>query len=118
MFHNKSVHREKCGFNLHIMFQNSDRKDLDINLSASVCGCTGSVLCVYVCVCAFVLAGVCFQGSETQEGGFKLTEHASASTRSNYCTTKGIRGVAPEVRGGINACFKDDLLSTWINFPT
>lgn len=59
-----------------------------------------------------------FKRARTEDGGFKLTEHASASTRSNYHMIKRIRGVALEVEVGINACFKDDLCSAWINSPT
>lgn len=61
---------------------------------------------------------MCFQEAKTEGGGFKLTEHASASTRSNYHVKKRIRGVTLEVRVGINVCFEDDLCSERINSPT
>lgn len=69
------------------------------------------------CVCLCRLVRV-FRRARTEDEGFKLTEHASASARLNYHTIKRIQGVALEVRVGINACLKDDLSSMWINSPT
>lgn len=69
------------------------------------------------CVCLWRLVCVLAR-ARTGDAGFKLTEHASASSRLNYHTIKRIRGVALEVRVGINACFKDDLCSARINSPT
>lgn len=55
------------------------------------------------------LWSVCFQGgAKTEDDGFKLTEHASASTGLNYHMIKFIRAVALKVRVGINVWFKDD----------
>lgn len=68
-----------------------------------------------VCLCRPVCV---FKRARTEDEGFKLTEHASASARLNYHAIKRIRGVALEVRVGINACLKDDLCSMWINSPT
>lgn len=70
-------------------------------------------------VSTHVYVGWCvFQEGKTEDQGFKLTEHASASTRANYHAIKHIQGVAQEVRVGINASFKDDLRSARINSPT
>lgn len=68
-----------------------------------------------VCLCRLVCV---FKRAQTEDEGFKLTEHASASTCSNYHTIKRILGVALEVRVGINARFKDDLCTARINSPT
>lgn len=68
-----------------------------------------------VCLCRLVCV---LKRTRTEDEGFKLTEHASASACLNYHTIKHIRGPAPEVRVGINTCFKDDLCSTRINSPT
>lgn len=65
-----------------------------------------------MCVCVSVWARVCFREGKSEDEGFTLTEHANASARSNYHATKHIQGVAQEVRVGMNACFKDDFLST------
>lgn len=82
-----------------------------------MCACVSVHACARVCACLCRLVCV-FKRARTEEEGFKLTEHASASTCSNYHAIKRIRGVALEVRVGINACFKDDLCSAWINSPT
>lgn len=59
----------------------------------------------YVCLCRLVCV---LKRARTGDGGFKLTEHASASACLNYPWIKFIRGVALKVKVGINACFKDD----------
>lgn len=77
-------------------------------------------MCMPACKCACLCTPMCVfsRGQGLKMWAFKLTEHASASTRSNYHAIKRIRGNALEVRVGINACLKDDLCSARINSPT